>query len=132
MRENYPVLIVLGIGGKPSNPDELYILPIKDLNKPVRHKSVLGKYRKKIDADFFFDQKSETLNWSFIMDNQIEICRNIDDQTKIEVKFEQETGWLNQKQVGARFDKDSDTISLHLKNTYKNEELDETSTTEES
>jgi hypothetical protein len=66
------------------------------------------------------------------MDNQIEICRNIDDQTKIEVKFEQETGWLNQKQVGARFDKDSDTISLHLKNTYKNEELDETSTTEES
>ena len=40
--------------------------------------------------------------------------------------------WLNQKQMGALFDKDTDTINLHLKNIYKDEELDETSTTKES
>ncbi|WP_075352436.1 hypothetical protein [Algoriphagus marinus] len=61
-KENYPVFIALGIGGKPSNPDELYILPIKELNKPVLHKSGLGKYRKKVDADFFFDQALQELN----------------------------------------------------------------------
>lgn len=61
-QENYPVFIVLGVGGKPSNPDELYIIPIKDLNKPVLHKSVLGKYRKKVDADFFFDRELQELN----------------------------------------------------------------------
>ncbi|PZX57026.1 virulence RhuM family protein [Algoriphagus ratkowskyi] len=66
------------------------------------------------------------------MDNQIEIYQGSDGQTRIEVKFEQETVWLNQKQMGALFDKDTDTISLHLKNIYKDEELDETSTTEES
>ncbi len=34
--------------------------------------------------------------------------------------------------MGALFDKDTDTINLHLKNIYKDEELDETSTTKES
>jgi len=59
--ENYPVFIALGIGGKPSNPAELYILPIQELNKPVLHKAGIGKYRKKVDSDFFFDQESNSL-----------------------------------------------------------------------
>src|SRR5690606_5109493 len=61
-KEKYPVFIVLGIGGKPSNPDELYVLPIMELDKPFLHKSALGKYRKKVDADFFFDQESAILS----------------------------------------------------------------------
>ncbi|MEB2786397.1 hypothetical protein [Algoriphagus persicinus] len=61
-RENYPVFIVLGVGGKASSPAELYILPVEELNKPVIHSAGLGKYRKNLDADFFFDQKSQTLN----------------------------------------------------------------------
>lgn len=60
-QENYPVFIALGIGGKPSSPAELYILPIEELNKPVLHKAGMGKYRKKVDSDFFFDQESNTL-----------------------------------------------------------------------
>lgn len=55
-KENYPVFIALGVGGKPSNPEELYILPILELNKPVLHRAALGKYRKNVDSDFFFDQ----------------------------------------------------------------------------
>ncbi|WP_339926334.1 RhuM family protein [uncultured Cyclobacterium sp.] len=66
------------------------------------------------------------------MENQIEIYQGTDGHTQIEVKFEEDTVWLNQKQMAELFDKDSDTISLHLKNIYKDEELDEISTTEDS
>lgn len=66
------------------------------------------------------------------MNNQIEIYQGSDGQTQIEVKFEQETVWLNQKQMGVLFEKDPDTIGLHLRNIYKDGELDEFSTTEES
>lgn len=61
-QENYPVYIVLGIGGKASSPAELYILPVDELNKPVLHISALGKFRRNVDTDFFFDHKSESLN----------------------------------------------------------------------
>jgi hypothetical protein len=60
-QEIYPVFIVLGIGGKASSPSELYILPVQELNKPLLHKSALGKYWKNVDSDFFFDQESNTL-----------------------------------------------------------------------
>lgn len=65
------------------------------------------------------------------MESQIEIYQGSDGQTQIEVKFDQDTVWLNQKQISALFDKDTDTIGLHLKNIYKDEELDEISTTED-
>jgi len=65
------------------------------------------------------------------MNNQIEIYQGSDGRTQIEVKFEKETVWLNQKQMGILFDKDTDTIGLHLKNIYKDEELGEISTTED-
>lgn len=62
------------------------------------------------------------------MENQIEIFQTPDHQ--IEVRLIQETVWLSQKQMAELFDKDSDTISLHLKNIYKEAELEEVSTTE--
>jgi len=67
------------------------------------------------------------------MDNsQIEIYQSQDGQTEVQVKFENETVWLSQKQMAQLFDKDTDTVGLHLKNIYKSGELDEVSTTEES
>lgn len=66
------------------------------------------------------------------MNNQIEIYQGVDGQAQVEVKFEQETVWLSQKQMGILFDKDTDTIGLHLRNIYKDEELDENLTTEDS
>jgi hypothetical protein len=65
-----------------------------------------------------------------MMEHQIEIFTSIDNQTVVQVRFEQDTVWLNQKQLGELFDKDSDTIGLHLKNIFLEEELDENSTTE--
>jgi len=48
----------------------------------------------------------------------------------IDVRLEAETLWLSQKMMSELFDKDSDTIGLHLKNIYSEEELEESSTTE--
>ena len=63
-------------------------------------------------------------------ENEIKIYQTPDGKTSIEVKLEQETVWLSQKQMAELFEKDSDTIGLHLKNIYKSGELDEISTTE--
>jgi len=65
-------------------------------------------------------------------ESEIKIYRTEDGQTKIDVKFDNETVWLTQKQMAALFDKDSDTIGLHLKNIYQSGELEELSTAEES
>lgn len=64
--------------------------------------------------------------------SEIKIYKSKNGNTSIEVKLEKETVWLSQKQMAELFEKDSDTIGLHLKNIYKSEELDEISTTEKS
>jgi prophage maintenance system killer protein len=64
--------------------------------------------------------------------SDVKIYQSQDGQTEVQVKFENETVWLSQKQMSQLFDKDTDTVGLHLKNIYKSEELDEFSTTEES
>jgi hypothetical protein len=56
------------------------------------------------------------------MDTQIEIYQGSDGQTQIEVKFDQETVWLNQRQIASLFGKDSDTMDLHLRNIFKEQE----------
>jgi hypothetical protein len=64
------------------------------------------------------------------MGNQIEIFKTSDNQTIVQVRFEQDTVWLSQKQLSELFDKDSDTIGLHFKNIFLENELDENSSTE--
>jgi prophage maintenance system killer protein len=66
------------------------------------------------------------------MDSKIEIYKTADDQSEVQVRFEDDTVWLSQKQMGELFEKDSDTIGLHLKNIYESAELQESSTTEDS
>lgn len=65
-------------------------------------------------------------------ESEIKIYQTDDGQTKIDVKFENETVWLTQKQMAQLFDKDSDTIGLHLRNIYQSGELEEFATTEDS
>jgi prophage maintenance system killer protein len=64
------------------------------------------------------------------MENRVEIYRESDGQTQIKVTFDQDTVWLSQRQMAELFDKDSDTIGLHLKNIYEDIELQQESTTE--
>jgi len=49
----------------------------------------------------------------------------------IEVRFERETIWLTQRLMAKLFDCSVDNISLHLQNIFKENELDEKSTTED-
>lgn len=53
-----------------------------------------------------------------------------DGKTEIQVVVQSETVWLSQRQLADLFDKDSDTIGLHLRNIYKSGELTEEATTE--
>jgi prophage maintenance system killer protein len=61
----------------------------------------------------------------------IEIFKSEDGKTEVQVSLANETVWLSQKQMALLFDKDADTIGLHLKNIYTSKELEEISTTEE-
>jgi prophage maintenance system killer protein len=53
-------------------------------------------------------------------------------QNKLEARLIRDTVWLTQKQMSELFEKDTDTIGLHLKNIFKERELNEAATTEES
>lgn len=64
--------------------------------------------------------------------NDIIIYQSPDGTTKLDVRLEHETVWLTQKQMAELFDKDSDTIGLHIRNTYKEGELQPDTTAEES
>lgn len=48
---------------------------------------------------------------------------------KIEVVFQDENIWLSQKKMGELFNVESHTITYHLKEIFKSQELDENSTT---
>ncbi|HEY5507123.1 MAG TPA: RhuM family protein [Paludibacter sp.] len=58
----------------------------------------------------------------------VEIYKNIDNQTEIQVQFDNETVWLNQNQLAELFEGSRSNIVEHIKNIYKSNELDEIST----
>jgi len=62
--------------------------------------------------------------------NEIEIYTAKDAQIEVRVTFELDTVWLSQKQMAELFGKDKDTIGVHLKNIFTEEELEESLTTE--
>lgn len=58
------------------------------------------------------------------MGNKIEIYQAADGSTQIEVKFEQDTVWLNRQQIAVLFDRDVKTIGKHINNTFREKELE--------
>ncbi|MBW6482235.1 MAG: virulence protein RhuM/Fic/DOC family protein [Vicingaceae bacterium] len=62
--------------------------------------------------------------------NEIEIYQSVDNKIEVKVLFENDSVWLNQRQMAELFEKDTDTIGLHLKNIFAEDELKESSTTE--
>jgi len=57
------------------------------------------------------------------MENKIEIFQTIDEQTAIEVQFENDTVWLNRHQLSELFDRDIKTIGKHVNNIFREQEL---------
>lgn len=62
---------------------------------------------------------------------EIVLYRAPDGAITLDVRLEKESIWLSQKQMSALFDKDTDTIGLHIRNVFKEGELREPATTEE-
>lgn len=62
------------------------------------------------------------------MTNPIEIYQTQDGQTQVEVRFEQESVWLNLQQMSDIFGRDKSVISRHLKNIYQDGELEQSAT----
>ncbi|NTV17434.1 MAG: virulence RhuM family protein [Chlorobiaceae bacterium] len=61
---------------------------------------------------------------------EIVIYLTDDGSVQTEVRLVSETLWLSQKMMSDLFDKDTDTIGLHLKNIFHEQKLDKSATTE--
>lgn len=58
----------------------------------------------------------------------IELYQSSNGETEIEVRFDAETVWLSLNQISELFGRDKSVISRHLKNIFKEGELDINST----
>ena len=61
-------------------------------------------------------------------DNEIIIYQSPNGVTKIDVRMEDETVWLNQNLMAELFQTTIANINMHIKNIYEEGELDEDST----
>jgi prophage maintenance system killer protein len=61
---------------------------------------------------------------------ELTIYKTDDGETEIDVRLAEDTVWLNQRQMAVLFDKDTDTVGLHIKNIYDEKELEKKSTSE--
>ncbi len=64
--------------------------------------------------------------------DQVVIYKPDGNHSLIEVQIKDDTVWLNQRQMAELFEKDADTIGLHIRNIYKEGELEVEATTEDS
>ncbi len=65
------------------------------------------------------------------MDSENQLLIYQTESGAIEVQLEQDTLWLTQAQMGDVFDTTPENVLKHLKNTYKPNELEESSTTKD-
>jgi len=56
------VYIALGVGGKASNPDELFLIPLSELNDPNVTQAVVANYSKNVENNFFYKNRSQALD----------------------------------------------------------------------
>jgi hypothetical protein len=56
-----PVYIALGLGGNPSNPTELFLIPLKYLNNNKISCDTLSSFKKETHGQFYFNIKANAL-----------------------------------------------------------------------
>ncbi len=61
-KEKTDVYIALGVGGKATAPDNLYLIPLKELTKPSISVNQLEQYEKSVDSHFFLNMNTGILN----------------------------------------------------------------------
>lgn len=61
-QNDIPVFVAIGVGGKPDNPEELFVAPLKALKYRYAEKNYLENFIKRDNSkNFFFDSKRNTL-----------------------------------------------------------------------
>lgn len=68
---------------------------------------------------------------SEIAGGEILVYEAADGSVRVEVRLEQDTVWLTQRQMSELFESSTDNIGLHLKNIFSDNELKESATTED-
>jgi len=63
------------------------------------------------------------------MDNISNLVVYNDGELELKISMDNETVWLNQKQLGELFSVESHSVTYHIKNIYKQKELQKNSTT---
>jgi len=58
------------------------------------------------------------------LEPQISLYQSDDGQTRLEVRLERDTVWLNQEQMGELFGRERSMITKHLRNIFAEGELD--------
>lgn len=80
------------------------------------------------------DRKSvlfkERINMEQINNRELILFSLPEGNVSVNLIYQNDTLWLNQKLMAELFDKDSDTIGLHIKNIFSENELNEQRTTE--
>lgn len=61
LEKRTPVFIALGLGGKPQEPERLFIIPVKELEKPSLSLKKLAAFEKEIGTMFFFNAREQAL-----------------------------------------------------------------------
>jgi hypothetical protein len=56
-------------------------------------------------------------------DSELVIYQTEDGRTRVEVRLENETVWLTQKQLAELFEKDVRTVNEHIQNIFEEKEL---------
>ena len=62
---------------------------------------------------------------------EVVLYQEPDGEIQLDVRLDQETVWLTQRQMAVLFKTSTDNIGLHLKNIFKERELEESATTED-
>ncbi|MDZ4809817.1 MAG: hypothetical protein SGI96_16370 [Bacteroidota bacterium] len=59
--KNYPVFVILGIGGTGSEPNNLFIIPLNEISDPLTSKEKLAKYSRTQTGRFYLEIPTLTL-----------------------------------------------------------------------
>ena len=62
---------------------------------------------------------------------KIELYETPGGEVRVDVRLDEETVWLTQRQMAQVFRTSTDNVSLHLKNIFSDNELEESATTED-
>ena len=63
--------------------------------------------------------------------SEVIVYESPDGEGRVDVRFDRESVWLTQRQMADAFQTSTDNVSLHVKNIYATDELEEAATTED-